>query len=171
MIDRLSKGADWLCRLISFIGLMGLLALACAVVMDVLMRWLFNSPIEGVRDTSSLFVSVVIACAFPVSLIEESHITIKVLGKVLGRVPRLGLTIFGHLVTLALFALIAWQLWEYTDHVAAEGQATLVLGWPAAPWWRGISIIVGFCVPIQLLVLIKALVPPPDQTAAPAGER
>jgi hypothetical protein len=47
-------------------------------------------------------------------------------------------------------------LWLYTGQLAVEKETTLVLGWPVAPWWRGLSVIMAFCVPVQLLVLLQS---------------
>lgn len=156
MIDRLAQKTERISRLFFLIGLAGLIGLAFATVADVLMRWLFNAPITGVRDTASLFVAVVIACAFPISLIKKAHIVIGFIRNLLGHRVKIAVTVFGHLVTLLIFVLIAWQLWLYTDQLAVEKETTLVLGWPVAPWWRGLSIIMAFCVPVQLVVLLQS---------------
>ena len=71
-------------RAVSLIGLAGLLALAFATVLDVLLRWLMSKPITGVRDLSSLFVAVVIAASFPICIAEQKNITIRFLGTALG---------------------------------------------------------------------------------------
>ena len=155
-IEILAKQTERISRLFCLVGLAGLIGLAFATVADVLMRWLFNAPITGVRDTASLFVAVVIACAFPISLIKRAHIVIGFIRNLLGPGAKIAVTVFGHLVSLLIFALIAWQLWIYTDQLAVEKETTFVLGWPVAPWWRGLSIIMAFCVPVQLLVLFQS---------------
>lgn len=157
MIDRLTKQTERISRLFCLVGLAGLIGLAFATVADVVMRWLFNAPITGVRDTASLFVAVVIACAFPISLVKKAHIVIGFIRNLLGDRVKIAVTVFGHLVSLLIFVLIAWQLWLYTDQLAVEKETTLVLGWPVAPWWRGLSIIMAFCVPVQLVVLFQSL--------------
>ncbi len=157
VIERLAKQTERISRLFCLVGLAALIGLAFATVADVLMRWLFNAPITGVRDTASLFVAVVIACAFPISLIKKAHIVIGFIRNLLGHRGKIAVTVFGHLITLLIFSLIAWQLWLYTDQLAVEKETTLVLGWPIAPWWRGLSIIMVFCVPVQLVVLFQSL--------------
>lgn len=155
MIARLTTLTDWLARLISLIGLAGLIALAFAIVADVVLRWLFNSPITGVRDSASLFVAVVIASSLPIGCLKRAHITIRFLGNFLGSKIKMCFEIFGNLIMMVVFALIAWQLWLYTDQLVLEKETTSVLGWPVAPWWRGITIIVAYCVPVQLVVLLQ----------------
>jgi TRAP-type C4-dicarboxylate transport system permease small subunit len=137
--------------------LAALLALAFAIVLDVLLRWLFNSPITGVRDAASLFVAVVIASSLPICIAERRHITIRFLGKLLKSRWDAAFETFGNLATLVIFALMAWQLWLYADYLAAEKETTMVLGWPVSPWWRGVSIIVAFCVPVQVIVFLQSI--------------
>jgi TRAP-type transport system small permease protein len=157
MIIRLAVLTEKISRFICLIGLAGLIGLAFATVADVLMRFLFNSPIVGVRDTASLFVAVAISCAFPICLVERRHITIKFLSKILGTKGNANLEIFGHLITLIIFALMAWRLWLYTDQLVLENETTKVLGWPIAPWWRGMTIIIAYCVPVQLVVFLQSV--------------
>ena len=157
MIIRLAVITEKISRLICLVGLASIIGLAFATVADVLMRWLFNSPIVGVRDTASLFVAVAISCSFPICLVERRHITIKFLSKILKSRGNSNLEMFGHFITLLLFAVIAWRLWLYADQLVMENETTKVLGWPIAPWWRGMTLIIGFCVPVQLIVLLQSI--------------
>ena len=152
---------EWLsrrgARFVTLLGLAGLLSLAFATVLDVLLRWILNSPITGVRDAASLFVAIVIACALPNCAAERHHITIRFLGKMLTRRWENILEVFGNLVTLIIFIIMAWQLWRYAGELTAQREVTMVLGWPVWPWWRVVSIIVAYCVPVQAIVVFRAI--------------
>ena len=154
LFDRLEilthRGARW----VALLGLAGLLALAFATILDVFLRWLFNAPITGVRDAASLFVAIVISCALPTCMAERRNITIRFLGKITSRKWGDILEVFGNLFTLIIFALIAWQVWLYANELGAQKEVTMVLGWPLSPWWRGVSIILALCVPIQIMVIL-----------------
>lgn len=144
-------------RFLALVGLVGLLILAFATVTDALLRWLFNAPITGVRDAAALFVAAAISCSMPICIAERQHITIRFFGMQLGRRGEAALEAFGNLVTLVVFAIMAWQLWLYANHLSAENETTMVLGWPLAPWWRGVSIVAAFCVPVQVFVFLQSL--------------
>ena len=143
-------------RLFAILGLAGVLTLSFAIVIDVLARWLLNAPIAGVRDLSSLFAAIAIAASFPACVAECQHITIRFLGRLMGPKYEALFETFGHLIALAVFSMMAWQLWLYADGLAAEGEVTMILGWPLSPWWRTVSVIMAFCVPVQVCVLIKS---------------
>ncbi len=142
-------------RFIALIGLAGLLALALATVLDVLLRWIFNSPMVGLRDTHSLFMALIIASCFPLCIYERGNITIRFLGNVLGPRGKDILDVFGNLVTLIIFSLMAWQFWLFTDQLAQDGENTWVLNWPVSPWWRVVTILIIICVPVTIAVVIQ----------------
>ena len=142
-------------RAIALIGLAGLLLLASATVLDVFMRWLFNRPIVGLNDTYSLFTALVIASCFPLCIFNNGNITIRFIGNIIGPKTKAVLDVIGNLVTLIIFALMAWQLWLYTDQLARDGENTWVLNWPVSPWWRVVTIIILICVPVALVVSIQ----------------
>jgi TRAP-type C4-dicarboxylate transport system permease small subunit len=144
-------------RFSAVLGLAGILTLAFAIVLDVLARWLFNAPITGVRDLSSLFVAMAIAASFPACIAESQHITIRFFGKLLGPWYEAAFEVFGYLVTAVIFAAMAWQLWLYADSLATEKEVTMILGWALSPWWRIVSAITALCVIIQIFVLVRSV--------------
>ena len=144
-------------RFVSLIGLAGLLALAFATVLDVLLRWLADRPITGVRDLSSLFVAVVIAASFPICIAGQKNITIRFLGTALGPFCHKILDLFGNIVTIVILALMSWQLWRYAAELARSHETTWVLGLPVSPWYRGVAALVSFCVIAELVVIFKII--------------
>jgi TRAP-type C4-dicarboxylate transport system permease small subunit len=143
---------DWgiarITRVISLIGLVGLLLFAGITVGEVLLRWLFNYPILGVSDVSSLVVTVAVASCFPLVFAERRSITVRVAGKILGRRVNKVFEAFGMLVTLGMFFLISWQLWDYAVELAESDQTTWVVLWPMSPWYGIAALIMSLCVPV-----------------------
>lgn len=144
-------------QVIALIGLTGLLGLAFATVLDVLLRWLFNAPIAGVRDLSSLFIAIVIAASFPVCITERSNITIRFLGSALGPRCREILDLFGNAVTLVVLAVLSWLIWAYAVELSESNETTWILLWPVSPWYRGVAVIVGFCVLVEVSVILQII--------------
>ena len=124
-------------------------------VLDVLLRWLFNSPIVGLVDTYSLFMALVLASCFPLCIYKRGNVTIRFIGNVLGPRARNIFDAFGNLVILLVFALMAWQFWLYTDQNALDGESTWVLSWPVSPWWRAVTILIIICIPVTLVTFIQ----------------
>ncbi len=142
--------ASW----IALIGAAAILVMAAAIVTDVVMRWLFNAPILGVDDLGKFNLAVIVSSFFPLCLVGGHFVTIRFVGKALGPLRALWLEAFGNLMTLLVFALLAWQFFRFTLYdVTLTGLATPVLEIPQAPWWWVVTIIVILCVPIQMIVL------------------
>ena len=144
-------------RVIALVGLALLLSLAFATALDVLLRWVLNSPITGVRDLSSLFIAVAITASFPICLTEQSNVTIRFFGIALGPRCRKVFDIFGHIVTLGFVLMTALQLWWYADELFTTREFTWVLQWPVAPWYYVVAIIFGFLAIVQIAVILRSI--------------
>ena len=147
----LDKLARDLSQAIALVGLTCLLIQATAIVIDVVLRWIFNSPFFGMEDINQLLIAVILASFFPALLIENKNITIDFLGRTLG--PRISnwLDVFGHSVTLLLFVVVAWQLAIYANEV--RSQTTLILQLPVAPAWWLTTGLIALCIPVQIVVV------------------
>ncbi len=121
----------------------GLVSLIVAIILDVTMRWLFNSPITGVRDLSSLFIAVIVSGFFGLLLRQEGNISIRFLGKLLGQRWEIILDLAANVLTMAVMALATYYLWQYAEYLADNGETTQVLGWRMAPWWRVATVLTG----------------------------
>jgi len=148
-------------RLSTFValaGAIGVLLIAAAVVFDILMRWLFNSPILAVDDLNPFNIAVVVAAFFPLCLIGRHFVTIRFLGRAMGDKAHLFLEFVGAVATLFVFILYAWQLLRYAAKLTANGLASGVLEIPQAPWWWVVAIILVFSVLVQLAVVAETIV-------------
>ena len=144
-------------RVLVIIGLIGLLLLCLATLADIFMRYLFNSPIVGVRDTYSLFLGIVISSCFPLCTAKQRHITIRFLGTALGERWSKVLDVFGGLVTIIIFSILSWKTWVYTNDLVIGRESSGILGWPLSPFWRIITCFMGVCVLILIFLLVKDL--------------
>ena len=123
------------------------------------MRWLFNAPITGVRDTYALFLGVIIAACFPLCKAERSNITIRFLGNALGNPWRKAFELFGGLFTILIFSVIAWKTWDHAKNLELNNETTWMLGWPVAPWWKIIVGLIAFSVLVLVVVFLRDLKP------------
>lgn len=155
LLNKLESLAIHFSRIMALIGLAGLLVMAGAILLDVLLRWIFNSPITGIRDTHSLFISIIIASSFALCIAERNNITIRFIGDALGPRAREFLDAFGNGVTLIFFIALSWQVWRFANQVATDHETTWVLHWPVAPWWRIVSFLIIICIPVQAVVFLQ----------------
>jgi TRAP-type C4-dicarboxylate transport system permease small subunit len=144
-------------RLCAFCGMLCLVGYILMVNTDVLMRWLFNSPMAVVADVGPLIMAIVVASFFPLALVERSHVSIAFFGDLLGAGARAWLETLSALVSLIFFVLLAWQIIRYAADLHALGQTTWVVQIPAAPWWAVVSFFLVLCVAVQLNILLAQL--------------
>ena len=156
----LDRGAwlDRLTRRVAFIGLIGLLLVAIATMVDVLLRFLFNSPIEGYEDVTQLLFAIIVAACFPAGLLQGRNITIRFLGKALGPRAELWLEALGAAVTFVFFVLVTWQIAVFAADEMANDRYTQTLELRTGPWWWLITAIIVMCVPVQMMVALVATV-------------
>jgi len=126
---------DRLAELSAFVGMLALLFISLAVTVNVLLRWLFAYPINGLNDLTSLATIIAISAALPLCLAHQGNIKVDLAGKALGRREARVLDSFGALVLLLVVAGMAWQLSIFANGKMAAGETTWLLGWPVAPWW------------------------------------
>lgn len=150
-LERLTLAAT---RALSVVGLAALMGLAAMTLLDGLLRWLANHPIEGVRDIGNLAIAVAIACCLPVVLVERGNITIR-LGSLAS--PTLGrvLDALAALLVCAVLATIAWQFWLYAEKMARAHETTFVLQIPIAPFWFGVDVILWLATLVQGIVAAR----------------
>lgn len=142
--------AQKLSQTIALFGLICLIIQASAIVIDVLLRWLFNSPLFGMEDINQLLLAVVLASFFPALLIDSKNVTIDFLGRSLGPKIAAWIDVFGQIITLLLFIIVSWQLAVFSAEV--HQQTTLILQLPISPsWWLATSLI-SLCIPTQIVV-------------------
>ncbi len=156
--DGLERATIRATRVIALIGLAALLVLAIITMADVAMRWMFNQPITGVEDLAKLIVAIAIAASIPAVLATRQNITIRFIGRALGRRAELVFEIFGAIIVFIVMAGMAWQIQIYTDELRATGETTWLLAMRVAPFWQVVSVLLFLCVPIQLVVLAGLLV-------------
>jgi TRAP-type transport system small permease protein len=154
MYARLERIGFAATRALSAVGLTALMLLAAMTLVDGLLRWLANRPIEGVRDVGAVIVAVAVSCCLPVGLMERSHISIRVAAEVLGeRIGRV-LDTLAAAAVLVVVAAIAWQFTVYAGKIARVGETTWVLKIPTAPFWYTVAAILWLSVVVQLIVTI-----------------
>ena len=124
----LNWGAGW--------SLVGMMCLTCA---DILLR-LFRRPIPGTYEIVGFLGAVVAGLAMAQTTLERGHVAVQVM--VTRFSPRVQEIIYliTNLLSLLLFALIAWEAVRYGSDFRASGQVSLTLRMPFYPVVYGIAL-------------------------------
>jgi TRAP-type C4-dicarboxylate transport system permease small subunit len=134
-----NRGITMASQGLAMVGFALLITFAAATAVDVLARWLFNSPIRGLSDWGTLVMIVAVTAGMPANMIKRQNVTIEMLGNVgealFGwRWPAM-LDALGAVVTLGFIGLLAWRLVLFAQSMSETSETTLILQLPLAPWW------------------------------------
>lgn len=151
-----SKIVRWT-RILSLIGLVGLLLLAFITVFEALSRKFLGLAILGVADLSSLVVSIAVCACMPLVFAKRGNITVRFIVDAAGFRGKAILECFGTLVSMFIFCLLAWQLLKYTNELFASKATTWIILWPTAPWWYVATFLVSLCIPVQVILFFLDL--------------
>ena len=125
-------------------------------LLDVTLRY-WGISILSLSEFVLLLITASVAAFFPLSLQEDHQLSIRYLGKALGRPLRRLLDIFGALATLVFFGIIAWRFILYALDTMRSGETTPMAAIPIYPTWiiAGAVFVVGAW--IQLRILMRLL--------------
>ena len=139
-------------RALSVLGLFALMVLAFITLANGLLRWAINYPIAGVVDVGGLAIAIAVSCCIPVSMMERSHITFRLVSSVSPLLGRLSDLLADAVVAIVL-GLMAWQFWVYSGELVLTGERTYVLKIPAAPFWYASGAIFWIATAVQCVVV------------------
>ncbi len=142
---------------VAFIGLGGLIILSLVILLDIVGRELFSTPIPGFSDITGEFIIITAAACFPASFVDRSHVSVRFVGQTLNWRIRELLDLLGAVATFVILSLIVYQLYKYTGHVWTNKETTWLIGLPIWPVWLMVSILLSIAVIVQLLMTFLQL--------------
>jgi TRAP-type transport system small permease protein len=151
-LARLERVAVIGTRALSVLGLFALMVLASITLANGLLRWAFNYPIAGVVDVGGLAIAIAVSCCIPISMMERSHITFRMVSSLS---PTLGryLDLLADVIVAVVLGLMSWQFWTYAGELVLTGERTYVLKIPAAPFWYACGAILWIATAVQCVVV------------------
>lgn len=140
------KLVDWVKNL----GGVALVVMMTITTLDVITRY-FGHPIFGAVELVSFMATILLACAMPMTHVENGHVGVDLVVRLLSeRSQALIDTITGFL-SLILFTLICWQCVLYGQSMKKTGEVSMSLEFP--------SYIVIYVVAVAFGVLGLAVIP------------
>lgn len=106
---------------------------------DVAGRNLFNRPVNGTSELTEIGLALIIFLMLPSVTLRGQHIVIDLIDNVTGPRSQSILEALGALLGLAMFALIAWQVWVQGNKAMAYEDLTPTLRIPMGPVLYGMA--------------------------------
>jgi TRAP-type C4-dicarboxylate transport system permease small subunit len=150
LIDSLCVGLAVFSGLILF-GIIGL------TFVDVVLRYIFTSPIFGARDLLETGMVLVISLAFPFTWRIGGHIVVDL-------VPDYGIAaftitrdLFVRLAGIFIFALLAWRSLIRSDDAVLFNEATNMIEIPFSPFFMVLATASAFQVVVLTIEFVRLL--------------
>jgi len=152
-LDALDRRITIYTRRIAFVGVLTMLVIAFATVVDVLLRWLFSAPIGGFNEIISMGLAIAIAATFPAGAAQRVNLTVDFLSRRISEQSLAWLKVVGAVALLLFYALLGWRIWDYALELNARNAVTLYLAIPMGP----VIAIVAALLIVSTLVQVVAL--------------
>lgn len=110
-----------------------LIAMMGLTLVDVVGRYVFNSPLVGATELTELLLIGVVFLGLPAVTLDRGHVSVSLLSDRLpARFQPLREFVLS-LVIAALLSAIAWRIWLQGNQLAGYGGTTETLDFPLAP--------------------------------------
>ncbi len=155
LLDRLERFCVVATRPIASLGVAGMLTAAGATVLDVLMRWLFNSPFPALNELVGMLFAVAISATVPAGVANKVNLRIDLLSRFMTRRLGMWLDAVGGLFLLTFFTVLSWQIYVYAGQLASQGRGTVMLGLPEAPFIYAVAALLAIGSLVQIIVMLN----------------
>ena len=137
-MSRFQQFVTWLSRLLDQIAGWSLVAMMSLTVADVILRS-FRRPILGTYEIVGLMGAIVIALAMPHTTLQRGHVAVEIVVSSLSRTAQTIITLITRILSIILFALIAWECFHYGLDLKTAGEVSMTLRLPFYPILYGIA--------------------------------
>lgn len=121
---------DKLLSLLTFPANLALFIMMMITVVDIIGRSVFNAPILGSVEVTQVSLAVMVVCAFPLIVHDESHISVDLLDNIIPRWLAPWRQLCVHLMSAVVLSLLTWQLYKYAARAFRYGDVTEFLRIP-----------------------------------------
>ena len=176
-LEALDRRCAIVTQRVAFIGVLAMLFVAFTTIADVLMRWFFNSPIDGLSEIEGMALAVAVAGCFPAGAALRVNLTIDLIGNRVSPRVLAWLKALGGLALLVFYAFVAWRIGEYALKLGARGAETVYVRLPIAPFMWAVAGFLAISALVQLINLFVSVkyalagIPDPSGWAIENGEK
>lgn len=120
--------------IIGYVGALTLFLTMSLITIDVISRYIFNSPITGVFEITEFMVLIIIFSFLAPTQANKNHVSVDLLVARLPKKLRFAIELINHVICLILMALITYMAFERALELMEDGEASPNLGVPEYPF-------------------------------------
>ena len=153
-IDRFEKFTTSFSRWLNWVAGVGLVAMLSLTVADIVGIKLFKWPIPGAIELVGFLGIVLIGFALAYTQVLRGNIQVEFFVRLLPKRVQAGITAFVSILGLALFAMLAWQSYDFGRVLQTTGEVSMTQNIPFFPF---VDALAFCCLPLCLVLLIEFL--------------
>ena len=147
VLDKVGVFSRWT----NVVGVAFLFVMICVTFVDVIMRYIFNHPFEGMWAITEVMMIVAIFLAVAHTQNEKGHVSVDAITSRLAPRARTVMEFITTLLGLGIFIVVDWRIIERTIWFASRGMChSQLISIPSAPFAAIISL---GCLSLSLLLL------------------
>ncbi|MBW2682314.1 MAG: TRAP transporter small permease [Deltaproteobacteria bacterium] len=128
-MESFRKTLSFISDKLKVVGAVFLFGMAVLTCLDVIGR-LFKHPIFGSVELVSFMGVIAVACSLPFTHIEGGHIGVELVVRKFSRKTRNIIKLCTEVLSLILFSLVTWKMFEYYIKVKNSGELSMNLQLP-----------------------------------------
>lgn len=152
--DKINK---WMHTILGPVASIVLFFMMALTFVDVIGRYLFNSPVVGGVELTEFAMAIVIFLGLTLLCCEEGHVVVDIFD---GFVPK-GMkpiqNVMVNIVNFIVMGVISWQLWIKAGEAIEYGDRTQFLSLPMGPLIYFMSLMTGISSVIMLFIMVKSI--------------
>lgn len=110
-----------------------LFAMMTLTFVDVIGRYLFNSPVHGGFEMTEMMLATLIFLGLPLITADRGHVCVDLFDAVVPRVVRPAQMVLVDLLSTVAMGVMTWQIWLLAVRTHGYGDTTALLQIPFAP--------------------------------------
>lgn len=155
--ENMKKALNSGCRAVNALGGGALLLIMLLISADVIMRSLFDRPINGVFEIVELLMAVTVSMGLAYAGVQGAHVAVDFLVAKFSMRAQRFFNIVNHLISAGLFALICWKSLEQAGVIKASATTTVLLELQLFPYLIVLGIGTGLLSLVYLFRLVDTL--------------
>lgn len=119
---------------LSRLGCVALFAMMCLTVVDVVARYVFNSPILGAFEITEFMILVMVFSFLGYAQAQKAHVTVDILYDRFPATVRKTIRIFNYIISFIVILIVCWMGFEKAVETFQTGERPLNLAVPNYPF-------------------------------------
>ncbi len=151
--DKINK---WMHSILGPVVSIVLFFMMALTFVDVVGRYIFNSPVVGGVELTEFTMAIVIFLGLTLLCCEEGHVVVDIFDSFVPEGMKPIQNIIINIVSFIVMGVISWQLWLKAGEAVEYGDRTQFLLMPMGPLFYFMSIMTGISSVIMLFIMFKS---------------